>query len=311
VQKPQFFSSGDGSPCPLAPLPLPRHTAHVSSGCPSAWGHSALHSTGAAVAPKPFREGDVDAGHACWPRSHCQGCAWAVRPAFPSPPLCPKEGKTGQSSRRVARVTFFFGCRAVPAAELAGAVCWELGQPLCPRTGVSLPRATQQHGATSRGMQLGGSGWEPGAGAGGTAGPWRSRAEMKNAKALLELEACGAEGPFWLGFGKSRLRATEPPSEHRWFPFGRLSKELPPWQRVPPCGGHCLFAWEKMSLIICPSWLSNFKAQQEDILRWETAPVSARRFAWRSAGGRRPHGGGAGAGAETLWQGTGKAGGWA
>lgn len=64
---------------------------------------------------------------------------------------------------------------------------------------------------------------------------------MKNAKTLLELEACGAGGPFWLGFGKSRLQAAERPSEHRWFPFGRLSKELPPWQHVPPCGGQKAF----------------------------------------------------------------------
>lgn len=51
---------------------------------------------------------------------------------------------------------------------------------------------------------------------------------MKNAKALLELGACGVGEPFWLGLGKSGLRAAEPPREHRWFPFGRLSKELPP-----------------------------------------------------------------------------------
>lgn len=37
-----------------------------------------------------------------------------------------------------------------------------------------------------------------------------------------------------------------------------------------------MFAWEKMSLIICPAWLSDFKAQQEEILRWETALVSGR-----------------------------------
>lgn len=37
-----------------------------------------------------------------------------------------------------------------------------------------------------------------------------------------------------------------------------------------------MFAWEKMSLIICPLRLSNLKAQQEDILWWETSPVAAR-----------------------------------
>lgn len=57
---------------------------------------------------------------------------------------------------------------------------------------------------------------------------------MKNDKALLELEACRAGGLFWLGLGKSWLQAAEPPSERRWFLFGRLSKELPPWQHVPP-----------------------------------------------------------------------------
>lgn len=122
---------------------------------------------------------------------------------------------------------------------------------------------------------------------------------MKNDKAFLELEACRAGGLFWLGLGKSWLRAAEPPSERRWFLFGRLSKELPPWQHVPPRGGQCLFAWEKMSLIICPSWFSNFKAQQEEILRWETALVSAKHFAWRSAGGRWPHDSAASTGAQT------------
>lgn len=43
-------------------------------------------------------------------------------------------------SRRVARVTFLGG-RVVSAAELAEAVYWELGQPLCPCTGVALPGA--------------------------------------------------------------------------------------------------------------------------------------------------------------------------
>lgn len=38
--------------------------------------------------------------------------------------------------------------------------------------------------------------------------------------------------------------------------------------------------------------------------------VSARRFARRSAGGRQPHGGGAGAGAETRWQAQGRQEGW-
>lgn len=166
MHKQLFFSSGDSSRCLLAPLPLPRHMGHGCSGRPAAWGHAALHNAGAAVAPKPLWEGDMDTGHACQSWSHCQGRAWAAQPAFPTPPLCPKEGKTGQPSRRVARVTFF-GCLAVPAAELAGAVCWELGQPLCPRTREPLPRATQQHGTTSHGMQLGESGWEPGAGVGG------------------------------------------------------------------------------------------------------------------------------------------------
>lgn len=60
-------------------------------------------------------------------------------------------------SRRVARVTFFGG-RAVAAAELAGAACWELGQPLCPHTGVP---------PSSVGPPAAGCRWEPGAGVGG------------------------------------------------------------------------------------------------------------------------------------------------
>lgn len=58
-------------------------------------------------------------------------------PAFPNPPplfLHQKEGKTAQSSCRVATVTIF-GRRAVPDVELAGAACRELGQLLQPRAG--------------------------------------------------------------------------------------------------------------------------------------------------------------------------------
>lgn len=39
------------------------------------------------------REGDMGPGNACQPRSHCRGHAWATADEFPTPPLCPKEGK--------------------------------------------------------------------------------------------------------------------------------------------------------------------------------------------------------------------------
>lgn len=87
-----FFGGDDGSRCPLAP-PLPQQMGHGSSGRPAAWGHTALHSTGAAVAPKPRWEGDVDAGHACQPRSRCQGRAWAVAAGISNPSPLPKGGK--------------------------------------------------------------------------------------------------------------------------------------------------------------------------------------------------------------------------
>lgn len=45
--------------------------------------------------------------HECQPWSHCQGRAWAVVASVSNPSLLLKGGKTGQSSHRVARVTFF------------------------------------------------------------------------------------------------------------------------------------------------------------------------------------------------------------
>lgn len=45
--------------------------------------------------------------HECQPWSHCQGRAWAVVASVSNPSLLLKGGKTGQSSRRVAKVTFF------------------------------------------------------------------------------------------------------------------------------------------------------------------------------------------------------------
>lgn len=74
------------------------------------------------------------------------------------------------------------------------------------------------------------------------------------------------------------------------------------WQRGCPSslGGQCLFAWGKMSLIICPPWLLDFKAEQEEILRWETALVSGGLCMEVCCGGPRPRrGSGDSTGAET------------
>lgn len=100
--------------------------------------------------------------HGCQPWSHCQGRAWAVVASVFNPSPLLKGGKNRPVIPQGCQGDIFFGCRAVPAAELAGAVCWELERPVCPCTRVPLPRATQQHGATRREMQLGGSqaqGW--------------------------------------------------------------------------------------------------------------------------------------------------------
>lgn len=79
-----------------------------------------------------------------------------------------------------------------------------------------------------------------------------------NAKALLELEACRAGGPC--SWGRSTVGAL---LVSIWSPFERAASLA----AAPPTPGRQrLFAWEKMSLVSCPSRLSNFKAQQEDVL---------------------------------------------
>lgn len=79
---------------------------------------------------------------------------------------------------------------------------------------------------------------------------------MKTAKALLELGACGVGEPFWLGLGKSGLQSHHQSTAGFYLVGFRKS-----WQRgCPPShGGQCLFAWEKMSLIICPPWSRTLK----------------------------------------------------
>lgn len=68
----------------------------------------------------------MGSGHACQPRSHCRGRAWAAADGVSNPSSLPEGGKTRPVSRRVARVTF------LAAAALAGAVCWELGAGAAP-----------------------------------------------------------------------------------------------------------------------------------------------------------------------------------
>lgn len=83
--------------------------------------------------------------------------------------------------------------------------------------------------------------------------------------------------------GAWEVWAAEPPSEHRWFLFGRLSKELAAW--VSPLPRRAVFVClGKDEPHYLSSLVSDFKAQQEEVLRWETALESGG-FAWRSAGG--------------------------
>lgn len=166
-----------------------RVTAPRAAG---AWGH----------ATRASRPAEPGRGQGPWPCMPAPEPLPGTRPSRSrrlQPLLSARRRENKPVSRRVARVTFFGG-RAVAAAELAGTVCWELGQPLCPHTGVPLPGATQQRGTTGRGMQVGAR-----RRGGRAAGHWRSHAAMKNAKALLELGACRVGEPFWLGLGKSGL----------------------------------------------------------------------------------------------------------
>lgn len=157
------------------------------------------------------------------------GCAASVS----NPSSLPKGEKNRPVVLQGCQGDIFLAAAQSQPLSWQGLWAGSWGSPSVPTLGCPCPGPPSSMGQPAAGCSQEGVGGSQAWG-GGAGGPWKSCADMKNAKALLELEACGAGGPFWLGFGKSWLCVAEQPSEHHWFPFGRLSKELPPWKHVSP-----------------------------------------------------------------------------